>query len=148
MTEVPSNGRHGVVAILVEEGQYLTIRRSRWVKAPRKVCFPGGGIERGEDFATAIAREMMEELQLPIEVLRHVWTSRTSWGTDLEWMLVRRIDNSPPIANPSEVEEVMWLTEEQLLAHPDLLGSVPDFFGALSASRFALHDSDSRIIDP
>lgn len=133
------NGRHGVVAVLIEEGRYLAIRRSEWVAAPRKVCFPGGGIEEGEDFETAIRREMMEELSMEIEVLGQVWKSRTYWGTDLEWMLVRRDPGQTIQPDAKEVEEVLWLTEEELLNHPDLLGSVPDFFQALRQSEIILN---------
>lgn len=133
-----SNGRHGVVAILIESGRYLAIRRSKFVRAPRLICFPGGGIEIGEDYSTAIRREMMEELSLEVEVIAQVWKSRTYWGTDLEWMLVRRANDAPIQPDPREVEEVFWFTEAELLAHPDLLGSVPDFFQALRASEIIL----------
>jgi 8-oxo-dGTP diphosphatase len=136
--QAKSNGRHGVVAVLVEEGRYLAIRRSQWVSAPRLICFPGGGIEEGEDYHTAIRREMMEELSLEVEVLAQVWKSRTYWGTDLEWMLVRREPQAVIQPDPREVEEVLWLTEHELLAHPNLLGSVPDFFQALRASEIIL----------
>lgn len=138
MAQVPSNGRHGVVAVMLESGKFLAIRRSRWVKAPRLICFPGGSIEKGEDFPTAIRREMQEELHLDVEVLGHLWSSRTSWGTDLEWMLVRRDPQQLPVATPAEVEEFMWLSESELLSHPDLLGSVPDFFAAIKASKLFL----------
>ncbi len=138
MNSVPSNGRHGVVAVLMEEGKFLAIRRSAFVRAPRLVCFPGGSIEPNEDFPTAIRREMLEELALEVEVIEHIWTSRTSWGTDLEWMLVKRANDRPPVPNAAEVEEVFWLTQSELLSHPDLLGSLPDFFGAIESSLIAL----------
>ncbi|MFO0922317.1 MAG: NUDIX hydrolase [Pirellulales bacterium] len=138
MHKVPSNGRHGVVAIVVESDRYLAIRRSAMVRAPRMICFPGGGIEPNESFEEAIRREMKEELDLEVEVVAHVWTSRTSWGTDLEWMLVRRTNAQEPKANPREVEEIFWLSREELLGHPDLLGSVPDFFAALETSQVLL----------
>ncbi len=132
------NGRHGVVGVLVENDRFLVIRRSRWVRAPRLLCFPGGGIEMGEDFETAIRRELLEELELEVHVERHLWSSRTSWGTDLEWMLVEREPAATVKPNQSEVEEVMWLTQLELIAKPDLLGSVPEFFAALEAKKFEI----------
>ena len=37
--------------------------------------FPGGGLEYGEGLIDALKREFMEECQLDIEVLRHVYTT-------------------------------------------------------------------------
>ena len=91
--------RHGAVAVVVEDGRFLVIRRSQFVRAPNLLCFAGGTIEAGE-----------------------------SWGTLLEWVLVERQVDSTPVADPREVSEWMWLLPDELLSHPDLLPSVPDFF--------------------
>ena len=37
--------------------------------------FPGGGLEYGEGLIDALKREFMEECQLEVEVLRHVYTT-------------------------------------------------------------------------
>lgn len=131
-------GRHAVVAVIIENAKYLIIRRSQFVKAPGLLCFPGGGIERDEDFEAAIRREMMEELALPIDVVRHVWSSSTRWGTKLEWLVCKREENSSPVPSPEEVAEVMWLEESDLRMRRDLLGSLPDFFSAKDAREFQL----------
>lgn len=131
-------GRHAVVAVILESSRYLVIRRSQLVKAPGLLCFPGGGIEGDEDFEAAIRREMMEELGLPIEVVKHLWTSTTRWGTRLEWLACRREANCIPIPAPAEVAEVLWLGESDLRNRPDLLGSIPDFFLAKDAGRIQL----------
>ena len=132
-------GRHAVVAVVIEQSKFLVIRRSQLVKAPGLLCFPGGGIERDEDFETAIRREMMEELCLPIEVLRHVWTSNTRWGTKLEWLICQRDLGNEPIPSPEEVAEVIWMSEQEIRGRHDLLGSIPDFFAAKDAGVFQLH---------
>lgn len=129
-------GRHGVVAVIVEEGRFLVIRRSQFVRAPGLLCFPGGGIEEGEDFTTAMERELMEELQLRVEVKRHLWSSVTRWGTQLEWMLCLREEGAEPVANPEEVSDVYWMTPDEIVDRDDLLGSIPDFFEALSRGTF------------
>ncbi|MFN5470178.1 MAG: NUDIX hydrolase [Pirellulaceae bacterium] len=127
-SHVRDNGRHGVVGVVHEEGRFLVIRRSRWVRAPRMICFPGGSIEPNEDFPTAIRREMDEELSLQVEVIKHLWSSRTAWGTNLEWMLCRRPEGQPPVPDPREVEEVFWMSREEILSHREVLGSMPGFF--------------------
>lgn len=134
----PPNNRHGVVGVCVEDGRYLVIRRSQLVRAPGLLCFPGGHIEADETFDEAIQREMLEELSLPIEILGHLWSSVTHWGTRLEWILVARRDGAIPVPNPAEVAEVMWLSEAELLGGQDILGSVPDFFDAKYAGELAL----------
>jgi 8-oxo-dGTP diphosphatase len=129
---------HGAVAIVVEDGQFLVIRRSHKVRAPNLLCFAGGTIEPGESPEIAIVRELNEELSLKATAIQHVWQSRTSWGTLLEWILVERHTHSQPVANLDEVAEWMWLHPEALLNHPELLPSVPAFFRAWSEGEFGL----------
>ena len=131
-------GRHAVVAIIVEQSEYLVIRRSELVRAPGLICFPGGGIEANEDFESAIRRELVEELQLHVVNTKHIWTSVTKWGTQLEWLACERMPHSIPIPAPEEVSEVLWLTEAKIRNRLDLLGSLPDFFAAKDAGDFQL----------
>jgi 8-oxo-dGTP diphosphatase len=107
LTRNEDNGRHGVVAVIVEQGRFLVIRRSPWVRAPNLICLPGGGIEHGESFEAAMLRELDEELALRVDVISHLWTSVTRWGTKLEWLICRRHPGSEPQPNPQEVSEVL-----------------------------------------
>lgn len=129
---------HGAVAIIVEDRKFLVIRRSQKVRAPGLICFAGGTIEAGETSFQTIVRELEEELGLKGDATEHVWQSRTSWGTLLEWLVVERHPDSTPVANPDEVAEWMWLEAEELLRHPNLLPSVPAFFKAWAGNLFAL----------
>ena len=130
--------RRGAVAVIVEDGNFLVIRRSELVRAPDLLCFAGGTIEIGETPHQAIERELLEELSLRGEAREHIWQSRTTWGTELEWVLVDRHPDSQPIANLDEVAEWMWLDPESLLGHPKLLPSVPAFFVAWARNEFNL----------
>ncbi len=98
----------------------------------------GGTIENGETAEQAVVRELQEELSLTVTNPRMIWHSRTSWGTLLDWLVVDRDANSPPIANEREVAEFLWVKAEQLLKRHDLLGSMPDFFGAWASGVFEL----------
>ncbi len=138
MTSSSRKPRHGAVGVVVESGKFLVIRRSMLVKAPGLLCFPGGTIESGETPEQAVVRELEEELALVSLSAKHLWHSRTSWGTLLEWLLVERHAESHPVANPREVAEVMWCEADSLLERPDLLGSVPDFFAAWAHGHFSL----------
>jgi 8-oxo-dGTP diphosphatase len=132
-------GRHAVVGILYEEGQFLVIRRSQFVSAPGLICFPGGGIEPGEDFPTAVKRELVEELDLRVEVRGHLWTSQTRWGTRLEWLYCERLKGSEPRPNFQEVEEFHWMSVPLLEARKDLLGSMPEFLASFRSGDFRAH---------
>lgn len=120
----------GAVAVIRQGEKWLMIRRSALVRAPRKVCFPGGTIELGEAECDAIAREIQEELSLAITPLECIWRSVTSWGVALAWWTVEMPSEAFPIPHLDEVEEVLWLKTEEALAHPDLLESARDFFEA------------------
>jgi 8-oxo-dGTP diphosphatase len=129
---------YGAVAIIVEDGKFLVIRRSHKVRAPNLMCFAGGTIEAGETPEAAIVRELEEELRLKGKAIEQVWQSVTSWGTKLEWLLVERHPESQPVANPEEVAEWTWLSGEELLRHPKLLPSVPVFYKAWADGEFQL----------
>lgn len=58
-------------AIIVnEDGQVLVTQRSAEMKLPLKMEFPGGKIEPGETAEQCLVREIKEELNLDIEILR------------------------------------------------------------------------------
>ncbi len=120
-----------VVACRDEIGRWLCIRRSATVAAPLKVCFPGGGIEAGESQQSAVIREMREELGVDVKPLRCVWrwespaTELTLWGWTAEC-------SSPQIRpDPAEVAEVLWLTSDQVIGHPDAMPTNRSFVLAL-----------------
>jgi len=128
----PDGRVHGVVvACRRGDGRWLCIRRSATVAAPLKVCFPGGAMEVGEDQATAAVREMREELGITINPLRCVWrwdsptTELTLWG----W--IADLPDEPLRPDPTEVSEVLWLTDAEVGAHPEGLPSNQSFIECL-----------------
>lgn len=55
------------VVVLNPAGQILLLRRSETdPRRPGDWDFPGGGVEAGEDFATAAARELYEEAHIDV----------------------------------------------------------------------------------
>ena len=132
--------RRGVVAVIVREGRFLVIRRSQTVIAPGMYCFPGGGIEGQETDATALVRELREELAVEIRANRLLWTCVTPWNVHLSWWLSEFVSTGELelIPNPAEVESVHWLTCEEMLALPDLLASNRCFLDAVSKKQIDL----------
>jgi len=120
-----------IVACQRPDGRWLLIRRSATVRRPLGVCFPGGWIEAGETQAEAVVREMREELNVEVTPLRCVWRhgfgepARTLWG----WVAL--LPSATPIPNPAEVHEVLWLTPEEAVQHPDVVPHTDTFLAAV-----------------
>jgi 8-oxo-dGTP diphosphatase len=135
-------GRKGVVAVVHQQGRFLTIRRSAFVTAPNLLCFPGGGIEDGELPHEALIREMQEELGLLVIPMVELWKNRTPWGTHLTWWETRLPTEFTFAPDEREVAEVLWMTERDLLSRADVLVSVSQFFEALRIGRFSLTEDE------
>jgi 8-oxo-dGTP diphosphatase len=131
--QAPPNGRRGVIAIARRGEKFLTIRRGLTVAAGGTICFPGGHIEPGEQEHEAVVRECREELAALVEPRACVWRSMTDWGTSLAWWTARLVDDRELVAHPVEVAEILWLSAEEMLFHPDLLQGNRPFLDAILA---------------
>ena len=129
--------RRGVVAIARRslDGRFLVIRRGLTLVAGGKVCFPGGHIEPGEGEDEAIVRECQEELAARVEARECVWRSVTTWGTSLAWWTVALDEQGPLVPHPVEVDEILWLTPQEMLDHPELLQGNRPFLEAVIEGR-------------
>ncbi len=119
--------REGVVGVIEQCGRFLVIRRSAHVIAPRKLCFPGGGIEAGESQSVALCRELMEEISVEVIPGEKLWESIGRSNTKVHWWTAVITGDGSPRANPKEVESIFWMTREELLQQDDLLPGNRDF---------------------
>ena len=119
--------REGVVAVIQQNERFLVIRRSAYVVAPGKLCFPGGGIEAGESQPVALCRELMEEIAVEINPGEKLWESVGRSNTRVYWWSAVITGNASPRANPKEVESIFWMTRQELLGQEDLLPGNRDF---------------------
>ncbi|MEY3204134.1 MAG: hypothetical protein RLZZ21_465 [Planctomycetota bacterium] len=128
--------KFGVVAITHRDGRFLTIRRGATVAAGGTICFPGGHIEPGEREDEAVVRECHEEVAARVEAVECVWRNVTDWGTSLAWWTVKFVGAEHELVpHPVEVSEILWLSAEEMLEHPDLLQGNRPFLEAVIAGR-------------
>jgi inosine/xanthosine triphosphatase len=129
-----------VVACRRQDGHWLFIRRSATVRRPLRVCFPGGWIEAGESQAAAVVREMREELNADVVPVRCVWQHLFGDPPRMLWGWLAEITSEAPSPNPDEVHEMLWLTPDEAINHPDVLPYTDVFLDALLN---ALHQPSS-----
>jgi 8-oxo-dGTP pyrophosphatase MutT (NUDIX family) len=135
--EVQSDGRvHGVVfgCFRREDGRFLMVRRSRHVPLAGKVCFPGGGMLIGESQEAACIREAREELGISITPHKPVWRHEFADRPITLFGWLAALEPGPIKPDPLEVEEALWLTRAEALAHPDGLPTNRGFIDALEAA--------------
>jgi 8-oxo-dGTP pyrophosphatase MutT (NUDIX family) len=133
--------KRGVVGVILRDERFLIIRRSKFVTAPRKLCLPGGTMEKGESEVDTLVREMQEELAIDVTPVRLCWRSVTPWGTTLAWWLATIPNHVVPVPETSEVEEYFWMTQEQIYFAKDVLPSLPAFVDACANGEIDLRGS-------
>ena len=129
--------KRGVVAVAQRGERFLAIRRGKAVAAGGRVCFPGGNIEPGEAEHEAVVRECREELEAIVEPAACVHRSVTAWGTALAWWTVSLAEGDL-VPHPVEVDEILWLSLEEMLADPTLLTGNREFLEAVVTGRVRL----------
>ncbi len=115
---IPSGGG-GVTGIWYRDGRILMTRRSVGIPFPGLWCFPGGGIEAGEDEITALKREWREELGTSVEPVRKVGSveiANAAGRFPLYWYFVTGNEDAFE-PNPLEVAEVRWIPLEESAVH-------------------------------
>ena len=132
------SGKRAVVAVIHAQNQFLAIRRSQMVKAPGKICFPGGTINPGETEEAALVREVEEELGISSRLGPRLYHNFTSWGTSVAWWSVEIAPDAVPVLQFEEVADWQWMCPRVMLRHPDLLSSNRDFLTAWRRQAFLI----------
>lgn len=111
-----------VAAIIQDEiGNYLCCKRGDWKASPNKWEFPGGKPNPGESLESALIREIKEELNSDIKVVRQFDCSTTG---DIELVtFVCELTSEKPTSS-TDHSEIAWVPESELSrldwAEPDL----------------------------
>lgn len=105
-----------VVAAIIENDQreILCALRSSEMSIPNMWEFPGGKIEAGEDLATALKREIQEELGCTIEPGEKFIEITHEYETFILHMICLKSKIIAGTPEPSEHAALLWLKRENL----------------------------------
>ncbi|MBL8878072.1 MAG: NUDIX domain-containing protein [Phycisphaerales bacterium] len=113
----------GVVVIVVVDQRYLMIRRAAGILAGGAWCFVGGAIDPGESQVDAVMREFREEVGGSVRPISKVWEyTRPDGRLRLHWWTAELLSEEL-IANPAEVQEIRWLSREEIALLENVLDS-------------------------
>ena len=68
-------------AIIIKENKIFVAQRSETMKLPLKWEFPGGKLEQNESEINCIKREIKEEINIEIEIVKKISCSIYDYGT-------------------------------------------------------------------
>lgn len=123
-----------IVACCRADGRWLLVRRAEGLRrAPGLVGFPGGQVEAGETQEQTLVREMQEELAAEVRPIRPFWEAddQVPGFTLYGWLaeLVTPIEQLR--ANADEVAEILWLTSDEAIDHPQAFSGNASYVQAL-----------------
>ena len=115
--------KQGVVAVLLEQGRILVIRRAPQARLPGYWAPPSGKIEPGESQPDAVVREVREEIGLEVRAVGKVWECESDdGGFALHWWRVERVAGELRL-DPREASDARWVDA------PAFLDLEPTFAG-------------------
>jgi 8-oxo-dGTP diphosphatase len=114
-----------VAAVIERDRRVLICQRKRGERHALKWEFPGGKIEPGEDSASALARELREELQIEAAIgpLIHTETVRYSNGPPIHLQFFQVTEFSGEPVN-IQFEQIIWEDRTNLYLYDFLEGDI------------------------
>ncbi|MHB9023151.1 MAG: (deoxy)nucleoside triphosphate pyrophosphohydrolase [Armatimonadota bacterium] len=113
---MPADGecRRIVLAYIVRDGQVLLTRRPESTHQGGRWEFPGGKVEPGEDFPTALRREMVEEVGVTVEVQDEIADTRYQYPDFCVELHLFRCALTEGEPSPRQVTEIRWVPAGRL----------------------------------
>ena len=103
-------------AIIVADQRILCVQRSSQMSQPLRWELPGGKVEAGESLEDSLIREIHEELNLNIEIIKELKSNVHKYSNELTIKLIpfiARIRSGTLVLK--EHSEAIWLEKRQLL---------------------------------
>jgi 8-oxo-dGTP diphosphatase len=89
-----------VRAIVVHDNKLLLMRRNKYGK--HYYSFVGGKVEPGEDLASAVKREVLEETSMTVETVREVYVGSYKNGNTTHFFVCKYVSGEPQLQKSSE----------------------------------------------
>ena len=103
-----------VGAMIEKDGRYLITQRSPTASLPLLWEFPGGRVEPGETDEGALARELEEEMDIPVRVGERVIHVEHAYASyDIDFCVYRCEIRAGAIKN-TRVHDHRWVRPEEL----------------------------------
>lgn len=108
---------HVTCAIIEKDGLILAAKRSGLMNMPYKWEFPGGKIKKGETKEACLKREILEEMNLTVSIIKSLSPSTHQYPDIMVTLypFICKIESGS--LSLSEHSDVIWLTPDAL---PDL----------------------------
>jgi mutator protein MutT len=116
-----SDRRVVVAAFLHDKNEVLLAKRAPGkIIAPGKYHLPGGHVEYAENPASALARELREELKIdvlvcePLWVFHYIWKSNHTVGIVFRVPLPQKFGRESLKWETNDIENCIWVREDAL----------------------------------
>jgi 8-oxo-dGTP diphosphatase len=106
-----------VAAVIQKDGRVLIAKRRQGDMLAGKWEFPGGKIDPGESAEEALKRELQEELDIEVEVLDFICSSRYDYEHLSVELLAYRVLHISGDITPHVHDEVKWVLPDGLCAY-------------------------------
>ncbi|MGH7828887.1 MAG: (deoxy)nucleoside triphosphate pyrophosphohydrolase [Candidatus Binatia bacterium] len=116
-----------VVAALIYQGQrVLACQRTEQGPFPLKWEFPGGKVEEGESFLTALQREIREELGIEVRSAQEIFRHRHLYPDQLDVELIFfSVESYTGVIENRSFHQLLWVKPEKLTELDFLEGDLP-----------------------
>jgi len=115
-----------VAGLICESERLLVCQRREGGSFPLKWEFPGGKVENGEDYLTALRRELKEELGIEIQSATEICRHRHSYPGRLDVELVFfRVDDYQGTVSNLVFHRFLWVEVQGLKELDFLDGDLP-----------------------
>ena len=115
-----------VAALIYREARLLVCQRRKNGPFPLKWEFPGGKVERGEDYFAALRRELREELGIELQSATEFFRHRHRYadGDEVDLIFFRIDAYQDPIEN-RVFQQIRWVEVRRLKEIDFLEGDLP-----------------------
>src|SRR5688572_8916072 len=113
MAAAPKKRIEVVSAAIVRDGRYLITQRTERAVLPLLWEFPGGRVERGEDDAAALVRELRHRIGVEAEVGELISTTEREYDAYTVVLHLYRCDIGSQQPRPAAVKEVRWVRSDE-----------------------------------